>query len=349
MLFIVIKTRDRRMPFNKIILTFLMTASLTLSIVQGSEVSIPSRSDWSIPKEITGLRLGPQKSWDDFHPGAITPCTIVNLSGIYYLYYIGSDGKRDHDNGPAHRKLGLATSSNGIDFIKYDGNPILSWSPMNNDEEGIFGAKALLIDGKIYLYINTISARNATTDQVWADVHLVISADGKHFSKPILVLDHNNADVAGYGDELGPTGIMHKDGKWSLYYFAKGLGVSSWGLCLATGDSPTVFGNTKALIDKKAFFGTGGDVHWLSNNKIAMFFQKRNDWDRIEVYTAPAGSPDKLTKVRTWDSFVYKEGITVFLDKRAGKWFMYNSKGGKMFVRIAPVKYNKQSEKRIKK
>ena len=111
------------MLFNntKIILTFLMTARLALSIVPDSEISIPLRSDWSTPKEITGLNLGPQKSWDDFHTGAIT----------------------------------------------------LSWSPMNNDEEGIFG-------------------------------------------------------------------------------------------------------NTKALIDEKAFFGTGGDVHWLSSSRIAMFFQKRN-------------------------------------------------------------------------
>ena len=321
------------------ILTFLLMVSLTPDSVAGPEVAIPERGDWSAATEISGLRLGPNSSWDDFHPGAITPCTVVNLSGTYYLYYVGSDGKRDHDNGPAHRRLGLATSSAGIEFTKYDGNPILSWSPMNNDEEGIFGAKALVIDGRIYLYINTISAANATTDQVSTDVHLVTSTDGKQFSKPVLVLDHTNSDVVGYGDELGPAGIMEKDGKWSLYYFAKGRGVSNWGLCLATGDSPTSFGSTKALIDQRSFFGTGGDVHRLSSSKIAMFFQKRSDPDRIEVYTAPADSPDKLTKAQTWDGFARADGVTVFLDKHAGRWFMYNAEGGKMFVRIAPVKY----------
>lgn len=330
--------------YAKIILTFLVMVSLTLSCVSSAEILIPERSDWSVPKEVAGLRLGSQGFWDDSDPGAVTPCTIVKLSGIYYLYYVGSDGKRDHDKGPAHRKLGLATSSNGIDFTKYDGNPIFSWSPSNNDEEGIFGAKALLVDGRIYLYINTVSAENATTDQVWADVHLVTSTDGKHFSKPVLVVDHSNADVVGYGDELGPTGIMHKDGKWSLYYFAKGLRVSDWRLCLATGDSSISFGRTKQLIDEKAFFGSGGDVHWLSNSSIAMFFQKRSDWGRIEVYTALADSPDMLAKARTWDSFAHGEGVTVFLDKQAGKWFMYNrilSEGSKTFVRIAPMKHDK--------
>ena len=58
-------------------------------------ISIPSRDDWSAPEEIIGLQLGKPGSWDDFNPGAITPCTIVKLSGTYYLYYIGSDGIRE--------------------------------------------------------------------------------------------------------------------------------------------------------------------------------------------------------------------------------------------------------------
>ncbi len=318
--------------------------SLSEKMDDNAIISIPGRDDWSAPEEIIGLQLGKPGSWDDFNPGAITPCSIVKLSGTYYLYYIGSDGIRDHDNGPAHRKLGLATSSNGIDFTKYEGNPILSWSPANNDEEGIFGAKALLIHGEIHLYLNTVTAKDARTDQVWADVHLVTSHDGIHFSQPILVLDHSNSDIIGYGDELGPSGIMYNDGKWTLYYYAKGLGMASWGLCLATGDSPVSFGNTKLLINEKSFFGTGGDVHFLSKSKIAMFFQKRSDWSRIEVYTAPADNPDKLTKVITWDGFSHEEGVAVFLDKSAGKWFMYNrrlSEGSKIFVRTAPVKYEK--------
>jgi hypothetical protein len=126
---------------TKIILTFLMMANFTVSSASGAEVLIPERTDWSAPKEIIGLQLGPQGAWDDFQPGAITPCTIVKLSATYYLYYVGSDGKRDHDNGPAHRKLGLATSTNGIDFTKYDGNPILSWSPSNNDEKAYSGPR----------------------------------------------------------------------------------------------------------------------------------------------------------------------------------------------------------------
>ena len=327
---------------TKINLTFLMLVSLTLNHVFCSEIMIPEESDWSTPREIIGLRLGPQGSWDDSPPGAITPCTIVKLSGIYYLYYIGSDGKRDHDNGPAHRKLGLALSSNGIEYKKYKGNPIITWSPTNNDEEGIFGAKALLFDGKIYLYINTISAKDSITDQVWSDVHLVTSTDGINFSKPILVLNHKNPEVVGNGDELGPTSILHKDGKWSLYYFAKGSGISSWGLCLATGDSPTSFETTQSLINERDFYGSGGDIYWLSNSKIAMFFQKRSDWNQIEVYTAPADAPDKLTREKTWNNFAHEEGVTVFQDKRIGKWFMYNqriSKDNKTFVRIAPIKY----------
>lgn len=333
--------------YAKIIVTMLVLVSLTANCRPDAEIALPQQSDWSAPQEVAGLSLGRPGSWDDSDPGAVTPSTVVKRDGIYYLYYIGSDGKREIDQGPTHRKLGLATSTNGIDFIKYAGNPILSWSPAGNEEEGIFGAKALLVDDVIHLYINTMSAEDADTDQVWADVHLVTSNDGKNFSPPVLVLDNRNPDVIGYGDELGPTGIMQKGGIWSLYYFAKGVVVGDWRLCLATGDSPTSFQGTRLLIDEPAFFGAGGDINWLAVNKIAMFFQKRNDWDRIEVYTAAADSPGQLTKVRTWDGLVQGEGMTVFLDHQAGQWFMYNrvlAEDSKVYVRTAPVKYEPSSE-----
>ncbi|MBU0943266.1 MAG: hypothetical protein KJ804_21220 [Proteobacteria bacterium] len=335
-----------QLTHSKIVLTILLAVNLSLGSVSDAEVLIPERDEWSPPKEIVGLRLGGQGSWDDSPPGAITPCTVVKLSGTYYLYYIGSDGKRAHDKGPAHRKLGLATSSNGIDFTRYDGNPILSWSPANNDEEGIFGAKAIVVDDRILLYLNTMSAKNARTDQVWADIHLVTSRDGKHFSRPILVLDHSNPSVVGYGDELGPTGISHSNGKWSLYYFAKGIHISAWRLCLATGDSSTSFVRSKLLLEEPAFYGSGGDIHWLSDTKSVMFFQKRSNWERIEVYTASAETPDKLSKARTWDGFAGGEGITVFLDKEREKWFLYSREANKTFVRTAPIRHDQVSDHR---
>ncbi len=328
--------------YVKMIVGMLMLVSLTVNCRPGAEIAIPQQSDWSAPQEVAGLSLGPPGAWDDSDPGAVTPSTVVKRDGIYYLYYVGSDGQRASDQGPTHRKLGLATSTNGIDFIKYAGNPILSWSPAKNEEEGIFGAKALLVDDVIHLYLNTMSATDAGTEQVWADVHLVTSSDGKNFSPPVLVLDHRNPEVVGYGDELGPTGIMQQDGIWSLYYFAKGVVIGDWRLCLATGASPSSLQETRLLIDEPAFFGAGGDINWLAANKIAMFFQKRNDWGRIEVYTAAADSPGQLTRVRTWDGLVHGEGMTVFLDHQAGQWFMYNrimAEDSKVYVRTAPVKY----------
>lgn len=332
-----------QLPQIKPFWTLLMSVNLALATLSAAEILPPERGDWSPPREIIGLRLGAEGSWDDHPPGAITPCTMIKLGGTYYLYYIGSDGKRDHDLGPAHRKLGLATSSNGLDFSKYHGNPILSWSPAGNDEEGLFGAKGTVINGTLYLYLNTLSAKNATTDQVWGDVHLVTSRDGIHFSEPILVLDHSDPDIVGYGDELGPTGIIAHHGRWSLYYFAKGVQVTDWRLCLATGDSPTSLSTTRQVIDESGFFGTGGDIHWLSADKFMMFFQKRNNWERIELYAASAKHPEALTKTGSWDNFVAQGGITIFLDKEAGKWFMYNRAAGKTYVRTAPARHAKEA------
>ena len=39
--------------------------------------------------------------------------SIVKKDGTYYLYYAGSDGPRG-DSGPAHRAIGVATSTDGV-------------------------------------------------------------------------------------------------------------------------------------------------------------------------------------------------------------------------------------------
>lgn len=70
----------------------------------------------------------------------IVPSSILKISGIYYLYYYGSMVNNN--------KIGLATSTDGINWTKYSGNPILeatqSWEgsgiahPSVIKDEGIY-------------------------------------------------------------------------------------------------------------------------------------------------------------------------------------------------------------------
>ena len=63
------------------------------------------------------LAHGSSGSWDS---GGVFACSCVNVGGTYFMYYIGFTTDV-HANG----QIGLATSTNGVTFTKYSGNPII--------------------------------------------------------------------------------------------------------------------------------------------------------------------------------------------------------------------------------
>ena len=130
-----------------------------------SATSFPQQSKWENHGIV--LQPGPPGSWDVRLEGAISPATAIKKGNTYFLYYVGADGDRSTDGGPRHRALGVAISTDGIHFTKYAKNPIITYLPHNNEEEGVFSAGATLnIDGNIILYYGAMVAANSTTEEV---------------------------------------------------------------------------------------------------------------------------------------------------------------------------------------
>ncbi|MFZ1748318.1 MAG: hypothetical protein WAU17_20605, partial [Nitrospirales bacterium] len=77
--------------------------------------------------------------WEN-KPG-IAVSGVSKVGGIYYLHYLaGFDGCWNADGDVNHQSLGLATSTDGINFTKYTGNPVLKphdFVPVSSQEEGI--------------------------------------------------------------------------------------------------------------------------------------------------------------------------------------------------------------------
>lgn len=71
---------------------------------------IPADGDWVFQGD--PLPLGGPGAWDSFLPGGTFPSSLVRRrsDGMYFLFYIGSDGARQIDGGPANRRLGVMTS-----------------------------------------------------------------------------------------------------------------------------------------------------------------------------------------------------------------------------------------------
>lgn len=258
----------------------------------GNEINVPKDADWMSHGVV--LSAGGSGSWDVRLTGALSPCTVVKKDGIYFLYYIGADGNRSFDGGPRHRALGVATSKDGLRFTKYSGNPILTYLPHNNEEEGIFSAGAFLDDnGEIILYYSALDAGSSTSTTVDSDVRLAISNNGLDFVDKGDVLSHADSKVWGYGDELFPVGAFREGSTYHVYYIAKGYGGAYWDLALARGSSRSnIRSNTKKVLDVGSDWAKSGCPVRLSANKIAVSICRNKV---TEMRMASISSPDKLS------------------------------------------------------
>ena len=310
--------------------------TVTASPVQ-AEILIPKQSDWT--DQGIAFTKGPTGSWDVRLGGSITPCTVVKKEGTYFLYYIGADGDRSTDGGPRHRALGVATSTDGINFTKYSGNPILAHLPHNNEEEGIFSGGATIDDnGNITLYYGAMDAGSATSVSVDGDIRLAVSSDCFNFTEIGDVVSHSDSSVWGYGDELFPVGTFQANGQWYVYYIAKGYG-ASWDLGLAWGPSADDLPNTQAVLTSGSYIIGGCDPLWVAPDKIALFVVRDFNTRIVEIRTASSNLPEQLSEpVETYDFNDFKH-MTIFLDKDTSTWFMYhlNDAGDAIRVKTAVV------------
>ena len=306
-----------------------------------SEVRIPKQSDWTEHGVV--IKSGRSGSWDTRFYGQVSPCTVVKKNEVFYLYYVGANGNRPTDGGPKNRALGVATSRNGIHFTKYSGNPIVTHQPAKNIEEGVFSAGGMIDkNGDLLLYYGAIWAENTSTEEVHCHIALTQSRDAKKFKDHGYVLSWNDLSVWGYGDEIFPLGAYYANGKYHVYYVAKGS-VGAWKLGVATGSSPEKMPNTRATLITGQTIG-GCDPIFISNDKIAIFVVCGFDRNYIEVRTADVNSPEELSgPVETYRMFPPRYRHTVvYLDRQKNKWFMYQATdqakdGNQIVVRTAPM------------
>ncbi len=313
------------------------------------EVQIPKQSDWTEHRAV--IKTGEFGSWDTRFYGQVSPSTVVKKNGVFYLYYVGANGNRLTDGGPKDRALGVATSRDGIHFAKHSSNPVITHQPAGNVEEGIFSAAGMIgKDGHLLLYYGAIWAESASTEEVHCHVALARSRDAKSFKDYGYVLSWNDPSVWGYGDEIFPLGAYYADGKYNVYYAAKGT-VGAWKLGVATGSAEDKFTNTRAALTKGQIIG-GCDPVFISDHKIALFIVCDFDRNYIEVRTADVNSPDQLSDpVQTYRVFPPRYRHTVvYLDRHKRKWFMYQASdrakdGNQIVVRTAPMKLVKEMAK----
>lgn len=191
-----------------------------------------------IPEDISAwqekgivLERGAPGSWED-KDFAVRPVGVYKKDGIYYLYYLaGFDGCWNEHSDVNHQSLGLATSTDGVNFTKYPGNPILKphdFVPVESHEEGIRNAVIRYIPEKnMWLGFfgvespggdNSCPFMGSTAEckcniEVDAYIYAATSTDGVNWTVQGEVKGaYNNP-----GDENYPDDFLYKDGQYYLW------------------------------------------------------------------------------------------------------------------------------------
>ena len=233
----------------------------------------------------------------------------------------------------------MATSPDGINFRKAPSNPVITWFPNNEEEEGATSGAAELTDTEeIILLYGANTALDET--RVNADGRIALSTDGVGFIDQGIALNHDDNSLWGSGDELFPIIAVHDDGRWFIYYLPNGglqlrvLGVA-WG---SAPDKLTDSGAVRSGLNSVSAWGMGSAVQ-VGSDLYALFINEVTE-RRIEVRLVSLNNPKQLSDpVQTYNFDAAQQG-TVLLDEDSNTWFMYYRTEGGYGVMTAPVTRN---------
>lgn len=268
---------------------------------------IPSYADWSSATEIVSAGTAPD--WDAHLGGAYTPCCCIKFNGIYFLYYIGSL----NDVGPDERSLGVATSSDGTNWSKYGSNPLFTFAPNTEDEEGIFSFCVLEDAGTLYGYYGGL--RGPSPPFVDIEIRARKSTDGYTWTDDTLIYQDS-------GQEHSPVACYKDGSNWYVYYLANLQG-GAGDIRLRSGTAWDTLSTDQLVL---AVDHKDGSVQWLTDEFLAYFAARTADGQITDAYTIEHDAPTTLGNVRKTLSFALddvRKQPAYYLDEANGLWRLF--------------------------
>lgn len=283
------------------------------------------------------LEAGMEGEWDLYLWGGFA-FSVIKKDGTYYLYYQGSsDYRTGFDETVMWRAIGVATSTDGIHFTKYEGNPVLTWFPNQYGEEGAVSSGVTLGEqGEKILFYGANTQESPIT--VNADVRVASSLDGFNFTDLGVALNRKDRSVWGSGDELFSVDAIYDSGKWIVYYIPNGTPESGL-LGVAYGNKYNALETSSVVTSKDqpiSVWGTAGHVK-LDSDAYAIILNNVRE-RRTEVRLMSLQTPHILSEPVAVYQFDEVQQAALLLDEENETWFMYyrtheNSYG----VKTAPM------------
>lgn len=201
------------------------------------------------------LNVGAPGAWDDY--GVTHPCVIKD-GDTYKMWYSGLDGT-------GKRKIGYATSTDGISWTKYVANPVLTVGAAGAWDDDEVGAPSVIKDGSTYRMWYT--GNDGSTYRVG----YATSANGiawtKYWGNPVVSLGAGPTDPDRVG-VMSPNVIKEESG-FVMWY--SGYDGSKIYICMAySGDGARwskYDGTLGGVTDKVLDVGAAGawDDRWVTD------------------------------------------------------------------------------------
>jgi hypothetical protein len=323
-----------RMLLLSLVILILLVSAAGPAYAQNEPINVPGPGDWTDYGTI--FKAGAAGEWDHLLWGGFA-ASVVKKGDKYILYYQGSEFYQGApDDTVMWRSIGAAVSSDGINFKKYSGNPVLTWFPNKYGEEGAVSSGATLNqDGNVVLYYGANTKESDTT--VNANGRVAVSQDGLSFTDRGLVLDGKNPSLWGSGDEVFPVGAIQDNGRWIVYYIPNGVAQSGQ-LGVAYGQQFNQLTKSEPVLSDGqpvAVWGTMGHAK-ISDNTYAVITNNVRQ-NRTEVRILTTDQPGKLSAPVATYPLGQGQQAVLLLDRKKNTWFMYYRSEESYGVKLAPA------------
>jgi sucrose-6-phosphate hydrolase SacC (GH32 family) len=241
---------------------FVDPADSTRVLCYCSGMASPTGSNNIVIGRFHAPALGLMHSWTDDGP-LISPtaatwdatfCRMGSLfydSGTFYCFYTGSNDSN------ATESIGLATSTDGVTFTKYAGNPILTPTGQGRNDGDHVSEPAVLKEGSSWTMV--YGYRNGGT--TLPGYRYATSTDGHTWTK------------GGSGDILTNTPLF------SEFHQLVKFGTNDYALVYEAGNATVPY----RIFVARATSVTGPYTNWASNPLLAE--QGGSAWDKFHVAT----------------------------------------------------------------
>lgn len=162
----------------------------------------PDGLHWTKQGEV----LLPSEAWEGGSNGEVSPNSILVEDGIYKLWYHSYDGRT--------RRIGLATSPDGLLWTKYAGNPVLDiGSPGTWEDAQIAEPRVVKVGDEYRMYYMGLSSSTGG----WR-IGFATSHDGIHWEKYAKNPVFGPTPGAWDSSSTQMGGLLFEDDIWHLWY-----------------------------------------------------------------------------------------------------------------------------------